>query len=72
MKKKKGYGMLMALTVVLTALAVITVIPSPCASKPCGLGYKAVCAFVPWATVILVLAAGAVCVIRKKLFTEEG
>jgi hypothetical protein len=71
-KKKKGYGVLMGLTVILTALAVVTVIPNPNASKACGLGYKALCAFVPWATIILLLAAGAVCVIRKKLFTEKG
>jgi hypothetical protein len=68
-KKKKGYAVLLGLTVLFTILAVITVLPNSGASKPCLLGYNSVCSFVPVAPLILLLCAGFFCVIRKKLFT---
>ena len=70
-KRKKGYGFLLALTVLLTLAAVLTVIPAPSASKECMLGYKAFCSFTPVGTLICLAAAGTVCVVRKRVFTEE-
>jgi hypothetical protein len=38
--------------------AVLTVIPQEGASKACRLGYKAVCTFTPYGTLILLALAG--------------
>ena len=38
--------------------AVLTVIPRAGASKACRLGYKALCSFTPWGTLILLALAG--------------
>ena len=38
--------------------AVLTVIPQEGASKACRLGYKCVCSFTPWGTLILLALAG--------------
>jgi len=69
--KKKGYGILLGLTILLTIAAILTVIPNAGASKESMLGYKSICSFAPIATIILLLLADAVCVIRKKVFTAE-
>ena len=58
-KRKNGYGVLLALTILLTLAALATLIPSSSASKECALGYKALCTFAPMGTVVLLLAAGA-------------
>lgn len=68
--KKKGYGLMMALTVILSLSTISTLIPQASASKACYLGYFAHCTFTPISTVILILIVGLVCVIRKKKFTE--
>ena len=64
--KKKGYGYLLLLTVLLTVAAILTLIPHAAASKECMLGYKSVCSFTPVSTLILVIAAGVTCVVRKR------
>ena len=69
-KKKRGYGILLGFTVLFTILALITVIPNPNASKVSLLGFKSICSFAPIATIILLLLAGIVCVIRKRVFTD--
>ena len=38
--------------------ALLTVIPQAGASKACRLGYKAVCSFTPWGTLVLLALAG--------------
>jgi membrane protein DedA with SNARE-associated domain len=68
MKRKKGYFILLSLTILFTLAAIITVIPVPSASKVCLAGYKAHCAFVPVSTIICLLLAGTVCTIRSRLF----
>ena len=68
-QKKPGYRALLALTVLLTLAALVTVMPNAAASKPSLLGYKSICSFAPVATVVLLIAAGLVCVIRRRLFT---
>jgi hypothetical protein len=69
--RKKGYGLLLAVTVLLTIAAISTLIPAAGVSKACLLGYKAHCTFTPISTIICVLLAGASCVIRKRMFTEN-
>jgi hypothetical protein len=69
--RKKGYRPLLAVTVLLTLAAVSTIIPSSSASKECLLGYKAHCTFTPIGTIICLAAAGIVCTIRKRFFTER-
>ncbi|MBD3393172.1 MAG: hypothetical protein GF418_13675 [Chitinivibrionales bacterium] len=70
--RKKGYGVLMTITKVLTLGAVITVIPNPVAGKASFLGYPAVSALAPISTGILLLLAGIVCTIRSKKFTGQA
>lgn len=69
--KKKGYKPLILLTILLTLSAVNTLIPAAEASKPSFLGYKAHCSFTPISTILCLLGAGAVCMIRSRKFTED-
>ena len=71
-KKKKGYGIFKILTMLITLSAISTLIPQAGVSKACFLGYKAHCTFTPIGTVISLLVAGMVCIIRKRKFTEEA
>ncbi|MBN1782657.1 hypothetical protein JW948_16090 [bacterium] len=64
--RKKGYNLLLGLTILFSIMIVTTLIPDPSASKPCLLGYHAHCTFAPISTVIAMLAAGAMCLIRNK------
>jgi hypothetical protein len=68
--RKRGYVILLALTILLALAAVTTVIPQASASKASLLSYKAHCTFTPVSTLLCVIAAGVVCVIRKRKFTE--
>jgi len=61
---------LAAVIIILGIAAVKTVIPNSNASKPCLLGYKATCSFVPISTVILILVAIAVFVAAKRIIVE--
>lgn len=66
--RQPWYGIFMALTIIFTALAILTAIPSPNTNKECILGYKAHCPFTPYATIICLVIAGIFCVIRARLF----
>lgn len=70
-EKKKGYGLLLGLAVVFTLVAIVTLIPKASASKECLFGYKALCSFAPISTIILIVLAGALCVLRKRKFTQS-
>lgn len=67
--KKKGYGMMLALTIIVTLAGLWTLIPDSSASGGSILGYKAHCTFAPISTLICFLLAAAICKIRKKKFT---
>ncbi len=51
--------------IVALALGLLTLIPSPGASKACLLGYKAKCSFAPISTLILLEAAALMFIIRQ-------
>jgi hypothetical protein len=68
--RKKGYKWLLALTILFTVSAIITLIPNAGASKDNLMGYHAVCSATPMSTLLLVICAGITCFIRKKNFTE--
>lgn len=68
--RKKGYKWLLALTMLLTLSAIVTLIPNPGAGKANMIGYHAICSGTPMSTLVLVICAGAVCYFRKKYFTE--
>jgi hypothetical protein len=40
------------------SLAIVTLIPAASVSKVSPLGYKALCSFSPYSTILLILAAG--------------
>jgi len=68
-QRKKGYGAMLVLTILLTLAALSTVIPQASA-KPSMLGYAAHCPYTPVSTIICLALAAMVCVIRKKKFIE--
>ncbi len=74
--RKKGYSILLALTILSTLCALATLLPAASASKASFLGYKALCPFAPWSTLLCLADAAFICAIRKRLFTtsvpEEG
>ena len=53
--------------IILSIAAVKTVIPNAEASKPCLLGYKAACSFVPISTAILIIAAIVTFVVARRV-----
>jgi hypothetical protein len=67
--KKKGYGILLACTILFTLMAISTVVPQASASKVCMLGYKAHCTFTPVSTFVCLFLAGSICAIRKRFCT---
>ncbi len=54
--------------------AVLTVLPSEAASKECRLGYKALCSFTPYGTLILIalLALHVVLAVNKSRKERSG
>ena len=64
-EKKKGYGLLNVITIILTLAAISSLSPIMPASKDCLLGYKAHCSFTPISTVILIIAAIGTFVVAK-------
>ncbi len=70
-EKKKGYRLLLILTIVFALAAISTILPILPAGEECMLGYKAHCSFTPVSTLICIVAAAVTCVIRKKKFTIE-
>jgi Na+-transporting NADH:ubiquinone oxidoreductase subunit NqrE len=71
MKRKKGYFILLTLTILFTLAALVTVFPVSSASRVCLAGYKAHCTFVPVSTIICLILAGTVCKIRSSFFRER-
>jgi len=67
MRKQPGYAILLALTVVAAVLACVTLLPVE--SHPTNaIGYRSVCTWAPWSTLILLAAAGASCKMRSRFF----
>jgi hypothetical protein len=67
MKKQPGYGVLLALTITLTALAVLTAVPVA-AARLNVLGYGSLCPWMPWSTLVLVALTATSCKVRSKAF----
>jgi len=53
--------------VILIIAAVKTALPEAKASKPCLLGYKALCSFTPISTIILIVAAIVVFFLSREM-----
>jgi hypothetical protein len=68
--KRKGYTILLILTVVSVLAAISTVIPQASAEEPCKLGYKAHCSYTPISTILCLVLSGVMCTIRKRFFTR--
>ncbi|MFC2166743.1 hypothetical protein ACFLQZ_02110 [Acidobacteriota bacterium] len=68
-EKKKGYGLLLLLTILVTLGGLVTLFPYAAASKANMLGYKSLCTNVPISTLLCFVIAGVLCFIRKKKFT---
>ncbi|MDZ7314689.1 MAG: hypothetical protein ONB24_01055 [candidate division KSB1 bacterium] len=66
--RKKGYGVLLSLTILSTLAGLSTLLPQASASKPCLLGYSAHCTFTPISTLICFALAAVTCTLRKKHF----
>jgi uncharacterized protein with FMN-binding domain len=66
------YYLLLALTITLSVLAVVTLLPSRGASKPNVLGYRSVCPYAPAATAICGLLAGVCCTVRNRLVSRQA
>ncbi|MBN1961285.1 MAG: hypothetical protein JW841_10085 [Deltaproteobacteria bacterium] len=71
MNKNKIYTFFLVLSVSSMLLAVITIIPSPGASKPSLLGYYAVCSFAPISTLIFVVISAIFYVVGKRLYAAK-
>ena len=65
-ERKKGYWPTFVLTVLLTLGALSTVVPSGSAGKENYLGYKAICPFAPFSTLICIALVAMVCLLRSK------
>ena len=68
--RKKGYKWLLALTIVFTLSAIVTLLPNAGASKDNMMGYHSICSGAPMSTLVLLLCSAATCYFRKKYFTE--
>lgn len=71
-KQPPAYIAMLAATIVLSLLAIITLLPSPGASKPNVLGYRSVCSFAPAASALCGLVAGICCTIRRRRFSRTA
>jgi len=67
MSKQRQQSLLLALVILSAVLAVLTTLPSP-ASKTNLLGYRSLCAFVPFSTLILLGLAGFFSILRSALY----
>jgi uncharacterized protein with FMN-binding domain len=70
--ESKSYYALLGLTIVLSLLAIVTMIPNPGASKPNVLGYRSVCSFAPAASALCGLLAGLTCTVRNRRFSRNA
>jgi hypothetical protein len=71
-KKSPAYIALLALSFLLSAAAVLTLLPSNGASYPNLLGYKSICTFAPAATLLCAFLAGVTCTIRARLVAPRS
>jgi uncharacterized protein with FMN-binding domain len=71
-RQPAAYYALLGVTVVFKVLAVVTLLPSPVASKPNVLGYRSVCSFAPAASALCGLLAGVTCTIRNRLVSRKA
>jgi hypothetical protein len=67
MNKQPGYGILLGLTIISALLAVTTLIPAG-TNPPSVLGYRSLCVWAPWSTLILAALAGTSCKLRSRFF----
>ena len=67
-----AYWAMLALTLVFSVLAVVTLIPNPAAAKPNVLGYRSVCSFAPAATALCGFLAGIACTLRNRLVSRRA
>lgn len=68
--RKKGYWLLLIITIIFTIAALATIMPSDRASKLCLIGYNAHCTFTPVSTLICIIPAGITCFIRKRFMVS--
>ncbi len=68
-EKKKGYGLVLLLTVLVTLSGLVTLLPYASASKANLLGYKSLCSNAPISTLVCFVVAAVLCIVRKKKFT---
>jgi len=66
--RRRGYKVLMTITGVFTAAAVATALPNPAAGRECLLNYRALCAFTPVSTLLLLMVAALACLVRSREF----
>ncbi len=66
MHKQPGYGIFFGLTITAALLAVVTLIPA--GDAPNALGYRSLCIWAPWSTLILAALAGTSCKLRSRFF----
>ncbi|MGA2480846.1 MAG: FMN-binding protein [Spirochaetia bacterium] len=67
-----GYYGLLGVTMAFSVIAVVTLIPTPAAPVPNGLGYRSVCGFAPAATALCALLAAATCTLRNRLVSRNA
>ena len=67
-EKKKGYGLMLLLTIVVTLAGLVTLVPHASANKANLLGYKSMCSMVPVSTVLCFLVAAVICIVKEKNF----
>jgi len=71
MNQEPQYSLLSGATVLLVALALLTLLPHA-DSKPDLLGYRTLCAFVPLSTLVLLGLAGFVLIMRNTLYRSQS
>ena len=71
-KQSPAYIAMLALTIVFSVLAIVTLLPRAAASKPNVLGYRSVCSFAPAASALCALLAGITCTLRNRLVSRKA
>ncbi len=70
-KNQKKRKMLLVWIIIIVAGAVITLLPIPLADDKCLFGYYAVCPFVPFSSLIMLVVAFYLLMLRKKLYISN-
>ena len=70
MNEKKSLTHLI-FSIVHFSMAIVTLIPNASASKVSRLGYKALCSFSPYGTIILVLLGAMHILLYKRVFARK-